>query len=127
MEKIFSIFTAFAILIACLGLFGLVSFSTEQRTKEIGVRKVLGASVFDIVKMFTGNYMKLILIAVIIASPVSYYLLNIWLQDFAYRIDISIWFFIISGIIVLLVALATVSYHTIKAALANPVKSLRYE
>ncbi len=127
MEKIFSIFTAFAILIACLGLFGLISFSTEQRTKEIGVRKVLGASIFDIVKIFTNNYLKLILIAIIIASPVSYYLLNIWLQDFAYRIDISIWFFILSGIIVLLIAVLTVIYQIIKAATVNPVKSLRYE
>ena len=120
-------FSGLAILIACIGLFGLVSFSAEQRTKEIGVRKVLGASVFDIVKIFTGSYMKLILIAIVIACPLSYYFLNLWLLDFAYRINISVWNFILSGIIVLLIAIITVSYQTIKAASANPVESLRYE
>jgi putative ABC transport system permease protein len=120
-------FSILAILIACLGLFGLVSFTAEQRTREIGIRKVLGASVSGITMLISGEFVKLILLASLIAWPVSYLLLNRWLQDFAYRIEISWWFFFLAGGLALLIAILTVSYQAIRAALANPVEALRYE
>jgi putative ABC transport system permease protein len=125
--KIFSTFAMLAIIIACLGLFALSSFMIMQRTKEIGIRKVLGASLSGIFGLLSGEFIKLILLANIIAWPVAYYFMNKWLEDFAYRIDISWWMFVLSGGIALLIALATVSYQAIKAAIANPVESLRYE
>jgi putative ABC transport system permease protein len=120
-------FTLLAIMIASMGLFGLSLFMVEQRTKEIGTRKVLGASVLEILFMLTKDFTKWVLIANVIAWPVAYYLMNKWLQDFAYRINISWWIFILSGGIALMIALATVGYQAIKAATANPVESLRYE
>jgi putative ABC transport system permease protein len=125
--KAFSIFGSFAIFIACLGLLGLSLFATLQRTKEIGVRKVLGASVSSIVLLLSKDFIKLVLIAIIIAVPIAWYILHNWLQDFAYRINISWWIFGLAGIVSIVVALATISFQSIKAAAANPVKSLRSE
>ena len=120
-------FAIIAIIIACLGLLGLATYIAEQRTKEIGVRKVLGASVSNIVKMLSIDFVKLVILAFIIATPVAYFFMSKWLQDFAYRIDLSSWIFISTGVIALLVALATLSYQAIRAAIANPVDSLRTE
>ncbi len=120
-------FSTLAIIIACLGLFGLATFLAEQRTKEIGVRKVLGASVPSILLMLSKEFIKWIIIANIIAWPVTYYIMNKWLQEFAYRINISWWLFIFAGCIALIIALVTVSFQAVKAAIANPVKSLKYE
>ena len=116
-----------AIFISCMGLFGLVTFIASQRTKEIGIRKVLGASVTGIVSMLSKDFLKLVLISILIASPVAYYFMHQWLQDFAYRVNISWWVFALAGIIALLIAFVTVSLQAIKAAIANPVKSLRTE
>ena len=115
------------ILISCIGLFGLGMFMAQRRTKEIGIRRVLGASVTDITAMLSRDFAKLVLIAILIASPVAWYLMNHWLQDFVYRIEISWWIFFVSGLTALLIALITVSFQAIKAAVANPVKSLRSE
>ncbi len=125
--KIFISFAAFAIFIACLGLFGLVTYASEQRTKEIGIRKVLGASVSTIVSMLSRDFLKLIIIAAIIAFPVAWWVMHSWLQHFAYRISITGWVFVIAGGLALVIALLTVSFQAIKAAIANPVKSLRAE
>jgi len=125
--QITTVFSFIAIFIACLGLFGLAAFITERRIKEIGIRKVLGASIFEIIVLLSKEFTKWVVIANIIAWPVAYYLMNNWLHDFAYRINITLSVFILSGFIALLIALATVSYQAIKAALANPVESLRYE
>ncbi|MBS1921293.1 MAG: ABC transporter permease [Bacteroidetes bacterium] len=126
-EQVSITFAVLAILIACLGLFGLVTYMAEQRTKEIGVRKVLGASVPNLVTMLSKDFLKLVLIASLIAFPVAWWVMHQWLQDFAYRIRIDWWVFILAGLIALLIALATVSFQAIKAALANPVESLRTE
>ncbi len=126
-QKIFSFFTLIAIIIASLGLFGLSAFVIEQRTKEIGIRKVLGASITEITLMLSKEFTKWVLIGNIIAWPAAYYFLNKWLEDFAYRTDIGVWTFIISGLIVLMIAFMTISYQSIKAAVANPVNSLRSE
>ncbi|WP_299184902.1 ABC transporter permease [uncultured Aquimarina sp.] len=120
-------FTTLAILISCLGLFGLISFMAEQKKKEIGIRKVLGASVSTVMKMLTKDFFLLILIALAIATPMSYYFMENWLQDFTYRISISWWVFLIAGIITMTITFLTVSIQAIKAATANPVNSLRTE
>ena len=120
-------FTIIAILISCLGLFGLATFSAEQRTKEIGVRKVLGASVSNVVGLLSKEFLKLVFIGIIIASPITWLVMNKWLQDFAYRTNISWLVFVITAIIAISIALLTISFQAIKAALANPVKSLRTE
>jgi putative ABC transport system permease protein len=120
-------FAILAIFIACLGLFGLATYMAEQRTKEIGVRKVLGASVSNIVSMLSKDFAKLVLVAAIIAFPVAWWAMNKWLQDFAYRINIGWWIFIVAAAITLLIALCTVIFQAVKAAIANPVKSLRTE
>ncbi|MBN8787652.1 MAG: FtsX-like permease family protein, partial [Terrimonas sp.] len=112
---------------ACLGLFGLVTYTAEQRTKEIGIRKVLGASVSQVMQMLSKEFLKLVLIASLIAFPVAWWGMNKWLQSFAYRIDISWWVFILAGAAALLIALLTVGFQAVKAAVANPVKSLRAE
>jgi putative ABC transport system permease protein len=125
--KAFSIFAGFAIFIACLGLLGLSLFATTQRTKEIGVRKVVGASVSNIVFLLSKDFIKLVLIAFVIASPVAWFVMHAWLQDFAYRVNIGYWVFIIAGLLAIVIALATISFQAIKAAIANPVKSLRTE
>ena len=127
MQQLFFFFSYLAVFLSCLGLFGLVNFSTERRTKEIGVRKVLGASVISIVELLSKDFLKLVFIAFLIASPVAYWIMNKWLQDYAYRINISKWVFIITGILALLIAFVTISFQSIKAAIANPVKSLRTE
>ena len=116
-----------AIIISCLGLFGLASYSAERRIKEVGIRKVLGASLDNIVLMLSRDFLKYVLIAVIIAWPLSWIAIHKWLQDYAYRINISWWVFVMAGILAMLIALVTVSFQAIKAALANPVKSLRTE
>jgi len=116
-----------AILIACLGLFGLVSFSARQRIKEIGIRKVLGASVKDITTLLSKDFIKLVLVSILIASPVAWWLMHNWLKDFAYRTDISWWIFVVAGVIAVFIAVTTVSFQAIKAARANPVKNLRTE
>jgi putative ABC transport system permease protein len=126
-SKAFGIFAALAIFVACLGLFGLAMFSTVQRTKEIGVRKVLGASVPNILFLVSKDFVKLVLIASLIAFPVAWWVMNKWLQDFTYRISINWWIFLLAGAAAMVVALVTVSFQAIKAAIANPVKSLRTE
>lgn len=126
-SAILNIFSALTIFVSCLGLFGLITYTAEQRTKEIGIRKVLGADVSQITGMLSKDFIKLICIAILIAFPISYWAMNKWLQNFAYRIDTSWWMFVTAGVIALLVALITVSFQAIKAAVANPVKSLRTE
>jgi putative ABC transport system permease protein len=125
--SIFTIFSCIAIFIACLGLFGLSAFTITQRVKEIGIRKVLGASISSIVQLISKDFLLLVLIAAIIAFPVAWYAMNNWLQEFAYRIDIAWWVFIIAAMVALAIAFATISIQAIKAALSNPVKSLRTE
>lgn len=120
-------FSVLAVIVACLGLFGLATFLAEQKTKEIGIRKVLGAPISSLLIMLSKEFLKWVIIANIIALPAAYYFMHKWLQDFAYRIDISWWTFILTSGISLLIALATVSFQAIKAALANPVESLKYE
>jgi ABC-type antimicrobial peptide transport system permease subunit len=126
-SKLSRYFAFLAIFISCLGLFGLVTFTAEQKTKEIGIRKVLGASVTGIVQMLSREFLKLILLAAVIAFPVAWWAMHRWLNDFAYRVDIGWWIFIIAGVAAILIALITISFQSIKAALANPVKSLRTE
>ncbi|MFC5410242.1 ABC transporter permease [Larkinella bovis] len=126
-SQLVSYFTAISILISCLGLFGLAAFAAQQRTKEIGVRKVLGASVTNIVLMLSNDFLKLVLLAILIASPIAWWVMNQWLQDFAYKISIPWWIFAVSGGLALLIAFVTVSFQSIKAALMNPVKSLKTE
>ena len=126
-EQLMNTAMAIAIFISCMGIFGLVTFEAQKRTKEIGIRKVLGAKVSDIVSMFSMDFLKLILLAFVIASPVAYYFMHQWLQNFAYRINISWWIFITSVLAAMFIALVTVSFQAIKAAIANPVKSLRTE
>jgi len=125
--KLASFFAALAIFISCLGLFGMASFMAEQRTKEIGVRKVLGASVFNLWKLLSKDFVTLVFISFFIAIPVSWVSMHNWLQNYEYRTSISLWVFVITGSMALLITLATVSFQAIKAALANPVKSLRTE
>jgi ABC-type antimicrobial peptide transport system permease subunit len=120
-------FAILAILIACLGLFGLASFSAEQRTKEIGVRKVLGATVGNLIILMSKDFTKWVLIANLIAWPLAYYLMNAWMADLAYRIDIGFGVFLLTGLVTLVIALLTVSYQSVKAALTNPVDSIKYE
>ncbi|TMI81339.1 MAG: FtsX-like permease family protein, partial [Bacteroidetes bacterium] len=126
-EQVFGLFTSLAILVACLGLFGLASFTTVQRTKEIGIRKVLGASVPGILKLLYQEFAILLLIAFVIAIPIAWYVISNWLQGYAFRSNIHWSYFIVSFMIILVVALLTVSFQSIKAAVANPVKSLRTE
>ncbi len=125
--RILGLFAGLTIFVACLGLFGLAMFTAEQRTKEIGVRKVLGASVSSIVTLLSQDFLKLVLIAIVIASPLAWWAMNHWLQDFAYKIDIEWWVFALAGALAVGIALLTVSFQSIKAALMNPVKSLRSE
>jgi putative ABC transport system permease protein len=125
--RVFTIFTFFALFVACLGLLGLASFAAEQRTKEIGIRKVLGASVPGILLMMSREFTRWVLLANITAWPIAYYIMHRWLQSFAYRSGIGWLVFILSGFIALAIALLTVSFQAVKAAVANPVESLRYE
>ncbi len=125
--QILGLFAGLTIFVACLGLFGLATFTAEQRTKEIGVRKVLGSSVGAIVALLSKDFLKPVLIALLIASPIAWYGMEQWLQDFAYKVDISWWVFALAGLLSVVVALFTISFQSVKAALANPVKSLRSE
>lgn len=125
--SLFTTASIVAIFIACLGLFGLATFTVESRTKEIGIRKVLGASVGSIATLLSKDFLKLVVLAVLIASPVAYYFMHQWLQDFAYKITIPWWIFVMAGVVALFIALVTISFQAVKAALANPVKSLRSE
>jgi putative ABC transport system permease protein len=124
---ILNIFSALTVFVACLGLFGLVTYAAEQRRKEIGVRKVLGASVSQIMQLLSAEFLILVMIASIIAFPIAWWVMNKWLQSFAYRIEFSWWIFLVAGISALLIAMLTVSFQAIKSAVANPVKSLRTE
>jgi len=125
--KLFLNFAVLAIFISCLGLLGLASYSTIQRTKEIGIRKVLGASTSNIVNLLSIDFLKLVAISALIAFPIAWFAMNKWLQDFAYRTGISWWIFLLAGVVATLVALFTISFQAIKAAITNPVKSLRAE
>jgi putative ABC transport system permease protein len=126
-QTLFSIFAGIAILISCLGLFGLSMFMAEVRTKEIGIRKVLGASEMSLVTLFSKDFIKLVFVALVIAAPVAWYAMHTWLNDFAYRTGIHWWVFLLAGGLTMLIALLTVSFQSVKAALMNPVKSLRSE
>ncbi len=125
--RVINTFSMLALFIACLGMFGLASFTAEQRTKEVGVRKVLGAKVSGIIFLLSKEFTKYVLLANILAWPIAYYFIDKWLQTFAYRIELSWWFFVISGAAALVIAIVTVSFQAIKAATANPIKSLHYE
>ena len=127
MGSLFRTFALIAILIACLGLFGLSSFATEQRTKEIGIRKVLGASVPGIVILLGREFLKWVLLANLIAWPIGYFAMNKWLENFAYRTRLSVDLFLLSSLLALVISAFTVGFQTLKSATANPVDSLRYE
>lgn len=126
-QTVFLMAAVLTIIIACLGLFGLATFTAEQRIKEIGIRKVLGASVGGIVQLLSKEFLQLVILAIVIASPVAWWAMYKWLQSFAYRIDISWWMFLLAAFVAMLIALCTVSFQAIKAAISNPVKSLRTE
>jgi ABC-type antimicrobial peptide transport system permease subunit len=126
-SKLASIFSSLAILISCLGLLGLASFIAEQRNKEISVRKVLGATIFSIWSLLSKEFITLVCISCLLAFPISWYFLHQWLQGYTYRTDISWWIFAIAGGFAIIISLLTVSFQAIKAAIANPVKSLRAE
>ena len=125
--RIFFIFTALSILIACLGLFGLAAFNAEKRTKEIGIRKVMGASVGQISYRLSVDFLKLVGVAILVSLPLGWYAMNKWLEDFSYRIEIGIWVFVLAAFLAVAISIITVSYQSIKAAIANPIKSLRTE
>jgi putative ABC transport system permease protein len=125
--KLALIFSVLAILIACLGLLGLVTYSTQQRIKEIGIRKVLGASVRNIVSMLSYDFLRLVIISLLIATPLAWWVMQKWLEDFAYRIGIGVWMFIVAALIAISIAVITVTLQAMRAANANPVKNLRTE
>lgn len=127
MGAVFGVFTLLSVFVACLGLFGLATYTAERRIKEIGIRKVLGASVQGMVQLLSKDFIKLVFIAAVIAFPIAWWAMNKWLEDFVYRININWQVFIAAGFLVLLIALLTVSFQAVKAAVANPVKSLRTE
>ena len=127
MGTIVGVLAGLAIFISCLGLFGLATHTTERRKKEIGVRKVLGASASSVTGLLAKDFLKLVVLAILIASPIAYYFMNQWLADFAYRIHIQWWMFAVAGAVAVAIAFLTVSFQSVNAALANPVKSLRNE
>jgi putative ABC transport system permease protein len=127
MGQIFSIFAALAIFIACLGLIGLISFTVEQRTKEIGIRKVLGASVSKILYLLSREVVVLVFVAALVAAPIAYFSMHKWLENFAFRIHISPFMFVLTAFGTLTIALLSMSFRAIKAAQANPIESIRYE
>ena len=127
LSQLYKIFAAIAIFLSCLGLYGLASFMATQRIKEVGIRKVLGASVSSIVYLFSKEFILLILIAFVIAAPIAWWFMHKWLLDYVYRIDMAWWIFLLGGIASIVIALITVGFQAIKAAIANPVKSLRTE
>ena len=121
---LFNLFGIAAILISCLGLFGLATYTAQVKTKEIGIRKVLGASVASIIQLLSKEFIVLVVAAFVIATPVAWYFMSKWLRDFAYRININWWIFLVTGVLAIIIALLTVGFQAIKAAVANPVKSL---
>ncbi len=125
--KLSNSFAFLAIFISCLGLLGLVMFTAEQRTKEIGIRKVLGASVNSIIRLLSADLFRLVIIAIFIASPIAWWAMTAWLNNYAYKIDISWWMFMLAGGLVILITTLTISFQAVKAALANPVENLRSE
>lgn len=125
--RTFLIFAALAIFIACLGLLALAAFTAERRNKEISIRKVLGASVPSLVYLLSSEFLKLVMIAIVISIPVAWYAMNRWLENFAYSVKVQWWIFVLAGIVAISIALLTVSIQSIRAALANPMKSLRNE
>jgi putative ABC transport system permease protein len=127
LRELFTIATFLAVFVACLGLFGLATFTTEQRTKEIGIRKVLGASVFEIAFLLSKEFSRWVLVSNIIAWPVAWYAMSKWLQNFTYRVTIMPWTFLLAALLAFLIALLTVSYNAVRAARTNPVEALRYE
>ena len=127
LAMLFAYFVSLAILLACFGLFGLSAFAVERRVKEIGVRKVLGATAVNLVGLLSKDFLLLVCFSLLIAAPLSYYLMDNWLQNFAYRIDMQWWIFVVAGLMAIGVAFLTVSFQSIKAALANPIKALRTE
>lgn len=127
MGKIFIYFTILAIFISCIGMIALSAFMAEQKTKEVGIRKVFGASASNITFLFLGDFAKWVLLANVIAWPVAYFFINKWLQNFAYRIDIKIWIFIFASLSALVIAVITVGYQAVKTAVADPIKALKYE
>jgi putative ABC transport system permease protein len=127
MRSIFLIFSILSVFVACLGLFGLATFTAEERTKEIGVRKVLGASAINILLLLSKEFSKWVLVANLFAWPIAYLMMKRWLQNFAYQTEIGLWPFLLSALLILAIALVTVSYQSIKAALVDPVNCLKYE
>jgi len=127
LSKIFRYFSILTILISCLGLFGLAAFMAEQRTKEVGIRKVMGANFYDIFRILSSEFMKWVIIANVIAWPLAYYFMNRWLLGYAYHTRLSIWIFLLTAVISLVIAMLTVSYQAIRTAQQHPVKSLKYE
>ena len=125
--RIFMVFSILSILIACLGLFGLATFNAQKRTKEIGVRKVLGATVGQVSLRLTTDFLKMVILAVTISLPLGWYIMSKWLQDFSYRIEVQWWMLLLAALIAITIAVLTVSYQSIKAAIVNPIKSLRTE
>jgi len=123
----FSIASLVAIILSCMGLFGMAFIIIRQRVKEIGIRKVLGASVSGITALITKEFIRPVCIALLIATPLAWWAMNKWLEDFTYRINVQWWIFIVAGVVAVLIAILTVSFHAVKAAIANPVKSLRTE
>jgi putative ABC transport system permease protein len=127
MAKLFGIFTGLAIFISCLGLFGLAAYSTARRAKEIGIRKVLGASISSVMGLLSGEFLRPVLIAIAVASPMAWYLMEQWLKKFTYRIQIEWWIFAAAGASVIVLALLTVSIQSLRAALANPASAIKSE
>jgi putative ABC transport system permease protein len=125
--NLFNLFAGIAIFISCLGLLGLATFTAQRRRKEIGIRKVLGAGVGNIIRLISMDFLKLVFVAIVIGTPIAWLVMNKWLQNFAYRTNISWWIFVVVGLVATLIALITVSWQAVRAAIANPVKSLRTE
>ena len=127
MATILNVFTIMAMIIACLGLFGLAAFSAEQRTKELGIRKVLGASVAELAVTFSKEFTRLVLIAILLACPIAWYFVREWLQDFAYSTPIEMWVFIAATVAAMIIAIATISFQSLRSANRNPVETLKDE
>ena len=125
--QIFEIFAILAIFISCLGLFALASFMAERRVKEIGIRKANGAKIEDIVWLLSKDFAKLVIISFILSTPLAWYIMKMWLENFVYRTNVTVWIFVLAGVMALFIALLTVGYQSVKAALRNPVEALRYE
>ena len=126
-SKLSRVFAALAIIISCLGLFGLAAYTAERRTKEIGIRKLLGASVAGLAGLLSMEFVKLVIVSTLLAFPLAWYAMNNWLQNYAYRVSINWWVFVAAGVAAMLIAVVTISFQAIKAALMNPVKSLKTE